>query len=265
MKIAIISDIHSNLEAFLSVLNYLKENDISEIVNLGDIVGYGANPIECLEMIMYMDGYEVNNISKDLKRAATGFNIHTILGNHDAGVVNFTDLSYFNTMAYEAILWTRKQLQYEHITFIKKLNYSYKIDGKYSFYHSTPHLTEEWKYLIDKSTANYCLKTAKNDIIFVGHTHVPKIFIYNKEKEKIISLNPELKEYNFRENNKYIFNPGSVGQPRDGNYMSSFLILDTKREKIEYKRIDYEVKKAQKKIVDNNLPFFLAERLSQGN
>ncbi|TYB30363.1 MAG: metallophosphoesterase family protein [Candidatus Mcinerneyibacterium aminivorans] len=264
MKFAIISDIHGNYEAFKSLLMNLKEKDINHIINLGDIVGYGADPIKCIETIMYMNGEEVSNLDRNEKRIATGFRIKNIMGNHDSAVVNFTDVRFFNRMAYEAIIWTKEQLKHEHKSFLKKIQLSHQINEKYYFYHSTPTEIEEWNYIHDKSLAKYYFNKLEKKYIFVGHTHSLRFFIFREDNDKIIDVYPEKKIWELIEGYKYILNPGSIGQPRDGNFMPSYLILDTKRNKVHVERYEYDVNTAMKKITDAGLPYFLAERLRVG-
>ncbi len=264
MKFAVISDIHGNYEAFKALLKQLNKKDINHIINLGDIVGYGADPVKCLETVMYMSGKDALNLSREEKRIATGFRIHNLMGNHDSAVVNFTDIRFFNNMAYEAILWTRDQLNHSHISYIKKLQLSYQINDKYFFYHSTPSDIEEWNYIHDKSIADYYFKKLEKQFIFVGHTHSLRFFIYRKQEDKIIDLYPNKEQWDLLEGYKYILNPGSIGQPRDGNFMPSYLILDTKRDTVDVNRYEYDVNTAMKKINDAGLPYFLAERLRIG-
>lgn len=264
MKFAIISDIHGNYEAFQTLLKKLNERGINHIINLGDIVGYGADPVKCLETIMYMKGMKVSNLNREEKRLATGFRIHNLMGNHDSAVVNFTDVRYFNNMAYKAIIWTKDKLNHDHKSFLKQLKLSYQINNKYYFYHSTPLDIEEWNYIYNKSIAEYYFKKLDKTFIFVGHTHSLRFFVYRENNGKVIDIYPEKENWELMEGYKYILNPGSIGQPRDGNFMSSYLILDTKRDKITIERFEYDVNTAMKKITDAGLPYFLAERLRIG-
>jgi len=241
MRIGIISDIHSNLEALTAVLEYARTKDIDEYVCLGDIVGYGANPNECI----------------DLVRSLTD---KVIAGNHDFGVTKMTDISYFNEAAITAIVWTRKILSKMKFEYLKTLPLTYEYQN-ILFVHSTPSSPEKWYYVLSMDDALREFALFNKPLCFIGHSHQPTVFTINSLNEIGCSINDSII---LNDEKRYIVNAGSVGQPRDGNPKSAFLIYDTEERNITFSRIAYDVQKAQKKILLAGLPNFLAERLGIG-
>lgn len=240
MRIAILSDIHGNSDAFRKVIEYLKEESHDKIVILGDIVGYGAEPDICL----------------DLARELTD---NIVAGNHDYGVAGLTSLDYFNDYAKVAIEWTRKRLHTDHIGFLRGLPLSFNLGG-ILFLHSSPDEPSEWNYIFDWQFAMLQFKYFGEDVLFVGHTHIPAIWVENGSPLFVVP-NETIELDRAR---RYIINVGSVGQPRDGDSRASFGIFDTDAWSFTNYRIDYDVISAYKKIKDANLPAFLAERLLIG-
>jgi diadenosine tetraphosphatase ApaH/serine/threonine PP2A family protein phosphatase len=239
LMIAVISDIHSNLEALNAVLEDIKSRGIKKIVCLGDIVGYGANPNECIEII------------KELK-------CKCVVGNHDYGVLGKENLDYFNAYGIIAILWTKNVIKPENLKFLDSLPLIIEenIKGKkVIFSHANPKYPEIWEYLFPDyvDDAFDC-----GDLIFVGHSHIP--FVNSEEGNLLVH---EGKIY-LDEDKKYVINPGSVGQPRDGINKASYCIFDEENFKIEIVRVEYNIKEAYEKIVKNGLPEWLGERLFLG-
>ena len=240
MRYGIISDIHSNLEAMESVIHAFKEQHIQSLFCLGDLVGYGANPLPCLKMIQEL-------------------NIISVAGNHDWAVSGKFDFTNFNPAAQEAVLWTRSQLTSEHKQFLNNLDLIYQNDS-FILVHGTLNQPEFFYYLFSNEDSMETFHLMDRSVCFVGHTHIPQIFI--KREENIIQW--PLKEVDVDQKNKYIVNVGSVGQPRDGNPMAAYCIFDTVLKKIEIKRIRYDVNKARLKILRAGLPQSLAQRLAIG-
>ncbi len=237
--IAIISDIHSNLEALEAVLKDIKNRNIREIVCLGDIVGYGANPNECIEIIKKL-------------------NCLSVVGNHDYGVLGKESLDFFNELGAIAILWTKKVIKPENLKFLDSLPLiiEEKIKGKkVIFSHANPKYPEIWEYLYPDYTNEVfdC-----GDLIFVGHSHIPFV---NSEEGNLLLHEGKI---SLEDDKKYLINPGSVGQPRDGINKASYCIFDEKSFKIEIIRVEYDIKKAYEKIVSSGLPEWLGERLFLG-
>jgi predicted phosphodiesterase len=242
MTYAIISDIHGNLEAFLSVVKYIESHQekIDRVICLGDVVGYGADPGECIR------------ISREISDVI-------LAGNHDFAVCEQTSIEDFNSYAKEAVLWSRDTLNEDEISFLKKLPLKHE-EEIIDFVHSSLYRPEFWRYLFSTYDTHIDFRILEKKILFVGHTHVPIIF--EDDGKNVKALSPS--ELSLNSHNKYIINPGSVGQPRDRDPRASFAIFDSDREYIEIVRIEYDIKKAQKKILDAGLPEILATRLDYG-
>jgi predicted phosphodiesterase len=241
MKIALISDIHSNLEAFQAVMASITRHGIEKIMFLGDIVGYSANPNECI----------------DLLRSVTDC---YIAGNHDYAAVDKTDINYFNPYAQEAVLWTSGVLTRQNALFLSSLPLA---DALHDFMivHSTPLHPELWDYVVYVFDAQIGFSNFTQQLCFIGHSHHPGIFVQDRSGRILEEYQTAIK---VTEGNRYIINIGSVGQPRDGNPLSSYGLYDTETNEYRLIRVGYNIALAQQKILAAGLPRFLAERLSVG-
>lgn len=243
MRYAVISDIHSNLEALEAVLTKISGLKADEIVCLGDIVGYNANPNECIDIIR-----------------RTG--IRCVMGNHDARASGLEEPDNFNPLAKEALFWTREQLTEGNKAFLRALPRELSIGGFFVF-HGSIHDTD--RYIIDEKDALDNLELLSNlqgepKIGFFGHTHV-KVAI-NLQRGRIWQEHgDELKLPAWK---RYLINPGSVGQPRDRDPAASFLVYNSMDERATFYRVDYDIAAAQEKIIRAGLPYALAERLALG-
>lgn len=238
MRIAIISDIHGNLEALKATLKFLSNEKITRIFCLGDIVGYGPFPNECIELIR--------------KHCEV-----CLLGNHDAAVIGTTDIYYFNQYAKEAILWTQRIVTEYNKDYLKSLPFQHRVDNAL-LVHSTPVQPEEWNYIQSEFEARLYLDKIEDSIVFIGHSHIPVVFSYSEGgfyKETVL-LDDE---------DRYIINVGSVGQPRDGDSRACFVVFDTENRQLQYIRLNYDIQKTYQAIIENNLPPFLAMRLLSGH
>ncbi len=236
MKIAIISDIHGNLEALTEVFNYLANNNINDVYCLGDIVGYGPNPNECVSLIS----------EKCIK---------SIIGNHDHAVLGLTSVEYFNDFAKLSTFWTTNNISETSKDFLLSLDFQFKTKTL-MFVHSSPSDPASWNYILSETDAKYEFKYFDQNICFIGHSHYPVIFSkkgYSRKRK--VKLNTT---------NKYIVNVGSTGQPRDGDSRACFSVFDTEQNLIEYVRLEYDIEKTRKKIKKAGLPMFLADRLKKG-
>ena len=243
MRYAVISDVHSNLEALIAVLGKIDIIGIDEIVCLGDIVGYNVNPNECIEII-------------------NDRGIKCIMGNHDAKASGLEEPDDFTPLAREAILWTRRQLKQENISFLKNLPRTLSFcDSKMLAAHGSINSTDKYVLFPHDVAVNFiCMEEAGIKICFFGHTHVRIAYAGNSE-----GINLIYEEKMTIEGNKmYFVNPGSVGQPRDGDPKSAFLIYDTDTEKVEFFRVRYDMDKCCEKIIKAGLSVELAERLKAG-
>ena len=242
MKILLIGDIHGNLEALQSVLG--EEKDVDKVVMTGDAIGYMANPREVLDIVKNFD---------------------CILGNHDYTVLNPERLDWFNPVAKKALVWTKKQLRKEDFVFLKELPFqrSYEEEGL-TVVHGCLGV-DPFEYLEMDFQAKENFELMKTNLLFLGHTHVPKV--WQKDRNKDI-WNLAKIEYNkemfLDKSSKYIFNIGSVGQPRDNDPRACYAIYDTEKYSICYKRKKYDIGKTVQKIIENNLPRFLFERIVVG-
>ncbi len=236
MSIAIMSDIHGNLEALTAVFEYLTKHGIDNIYCLGDIVGYGPNPNECVELI-----------ASKCERV--------VIGNHDHAVLGLTSTEYFNDFAKISTQWTREHLTGENRHFLEKLDFVYE-ENQLMLVHSSPSDPKAWSYILSEIDAQYEFAYFKQPLCFIGHSHFPVVF-HNRgwSRDELIQI---------ENRNKYIVNVGSVGQPRDGNPLSTFCIYHPDKKQIEYVRVDYDVQKTCEKIIKAGLPNFLAERLTRG-
>jgi predicted phosphodiesterase len=242
MIYGIISDIHGNLEALLATLESLKsyKKKIDKIICLGDILGYGADPGECIRITR-----EISDV--------------ILAGNHDFAVCGETSIENFNEYARAAVLWSRDALNESEINFLKELPLLYGEKNE-DFVHSSLHRPESWRYLSGTPDTYIDFQIMEKNVLFVGHTHVPVIF--ENEGGEVKRLNTS--ELPLNPKNKYIINPGSVGQPRDRDPRASFSIFDSEKKSVETIRVEYDIKEAQRKILDAGLPEVLANRLSYG-
>ncbi|MEO0184391.1 MAG: metallophosphoesterase family protein [candidate division WOR-3 bacterium] len=241
MKAAIISDIHSNLEALQAVLKDIKKRRIKNIFCLGDLVGYGANPNECIELCIK----ESDAI---------------IAGNHDWATIDKTDVSKFNAVAATAVKWTKGQIKPENIKRLQDLQLTHKI-GDLLLVHSTPDHPEEWHYLFQLDEFEREFNYFDEQICFVGHSHIPSaVFQDANGYTDFLRENP----FPIIKRRKYIVNVGSVGQPRDLDPRASYVIYDGNKNSIDFIRIEYNIPMAGQKIIDAGLPEILSERLLVG-
>lgn len=250
MRVLLLSDIHSNLEALEACLAVAPEHDLA--VNLGDIVGYGASPNEVTERSQKLGKFFVR-------------------GNHDKAVVGLTDLREFNPIAGLAALWTRDQLTAENTEWLRSLPQGPleipELSGV-QFVHGSP--VDEDEYLVSAEEASAELQQATVPVTFFGHTHLQGGFYADGEGSK--AFHPQYQTVGKSESWKlsladgvrYFVNPGSVGQPRDGDWRAAFALFDSASRTVSFQRVPYDVKRAQERIMAANLPPRLATRLAAG-
>ncbi|HEC77884.1 MAG TPA: metallophosphoesterase [candidate division WOR-3 bacterium] len=241
MKAAIISDIHSNLEALQAVVKDIKKRRIKNIFCLGDLVGYGANPNECIELC--------------LKEAKI-----TIAGNHDWAAIDKTDVTLFNPVAAEAIRWTQEHTSSNNLARLRKLKLM-ETTANLFLVHASPGDPSKWNYLFSLENFKKQFRYYKTQICFIGHSHIPgAVFQDANGYTDFLRDNP----FPLLENRRYIVNVGSVGQPRDLDPRASYAIYDGNKKTIEIVRLDYNIPLAQQKVIDAGLPESLADRLLVG-
>ena len=250
MRLLILSDVHSNLEALDACLAAAPAHD--RVVNLGDNVGYGANPNEVIRRV------------RDLG--------HTFVrGNHDKAVSGLMDLEDFNPIAGIATLWTRDQLTPENLAWLRDLPQGPVVLPELpgiQFVHGSAQ--DEDEYLVSVSDALHPLIADSVPLTFFGHTHLQGGFALQGEISELYRPafrtvgQPESSDWPLRNNRHYLVNPGSVGQPRDGDWRAAFATYDTEARIVSFYRVPYNLRVAQEKIHAANLPPRLAARLATG-
>ncbi|MEW6675303.1 MAG: metallophosphoesterase family protein [Nitrospirota bacterium] len=240
MMAAVLSDVHSNLEALTAVLKDLQQRKIDDIIFLGDAVGYGPNPNECVELL------------KEKCRIL-------LAGNHDWGALGLTDSTYFNEYARSAVEWTKNVLTEKNSRILKTFPVKKELKKEdIMLVHSTPKEPEEWHYLLTLWDAEINFQYFDNKFCFLGHSHQPFIIERLSSGELITYREAACIE----KGKRYIINVGSVGQPRDGDPRACYAIIDD--EKVEIVKVPYDIETVQKKMRKEGLPFLLIERLSRG-
>lgn len=240
MRYAIFSDVHGNLQALEAVCQAYKKENIDAYYCLGDIVGYGANPNECIDMVRRLKAVSV-------------------AGNHDWAVLGRTDVAYFNPVAKQAVFWTKEKLTQTSKTFLESLELICKTEA-FTLVHASLNDPKRFRYIFEIGQTPETFARLDGNVCFIGHTHIPGIFLQKGEKRSQ-SFSSEV---SVTDAEKYIINAGSVGQPRDGNPLAAYCIYDTDQKKISIKRISYDIREAQKRILDAHLPEILAFRLAVG-
>ena len=241
MRIAIISDVHANLEALQAVSHDIESSNVERVFFLGDVVGYGADPNKCIKLICDLC---------DIK----------LLGNHDYVALGLESPENFNVMAKQSIFWTRKSLNRKSIERISDFEMEATFLDYY-FVHATPDNPSEWNYMLSVEDAERNFGFFSQSFCLVGHSHLPSIYCLRPDGT-IERHDPE--SFTAEPECRYIINVGSVGQPRDGNKNACYLIADTDDKSFEYRRLKYDLHKAQEKMRKAQLPEFLITRLASG-
>jgi len=239
MRIALFGDIHANYEALEAVLEDAKEQLCDTHICLGDVVGYNANPVECLAKVRDM-GCPV------------------IKGNHDEDASGTHPLDSLNPVAAAALMWTREQLNEEQRTWLRRLRMVRQVED-FTVVHSTLDQPANWNYVTNKFDAMSNFSYQFTQVCFHGHTHVPRVFVKTQrvQEEPAESIAVE-------DGAKYFINVGSVGQPRDGDWRACYAIFDIPTHTIVFRRVEYDLATTQRKILEADLPPMLAERLADG-
>ena len=240
MRYGIFSDVHSNLEALEAVLGAYSKERIDQYLLAGDVVGYCADPSECIKRIA-----DISCI--------------TVAGNHDWATSDLFDPINLNEAAREAVLWTEAVISWEEIGYLKSLELVYESDA-FSVVHGSLNSPGDFNYIRSEKDAAPTFHLMRSNICFIGHSHVDGIFQLQKNgisyaRNHKVKLSPDV---------KYIVNVGSVGQPRDGDPRAAYAIYDDEKNVVEIKRVEYDIKAAQDKILKSGLPSELAYRLSAG-
>jgi diadenosine tetraphosphatase ApaH/serine/threonine PP2A family protein phosphatase len=240
VKYAVVSDIHSNLEALGAVLARVAPED--GLLCLGDVVGYGPNPNECIALI---------------RDRATS----CILGNHDVAAVDSHGLAYFNPLAREAMAYTQRVLTEENVKWLDGLAYELRMP-EYLLVHGAP--VNYFSYILDKTAAALAFHATDAPLIFIGHTHIAEYYALEAGGEIAHRHLQHGGKLELEAGKRYVINVGSVGQPRDLNPDSSFAFYDPEARTVVWERVPYPIARVQEKIGEAHLPEALATRLTAG-
>jgi diadenosine tetraphosphatase ApaH/serine/threonine PP2A family protein phosphatase len=226
MRLAIFSDVHSNLEALTRVLQCYQEEQVDEYICLGDTVGYGASPQECADLVRSLASV-------------------VILGNHDAAVSGRMDYSYYYEAAREVLDNHAESISDENMRWLRSLPYEHREHGL-SFCHGSPLNLEEFEYIFSVEQAQQLRGVYEEiaQVTFIGHSHLCRAFaITPTDVHEVVST-----RFAIRDNHKYIISVGSVGQPRDSDPRASYTVYDTNERVFEFKRTDYDIESAANRI-----------------
>lgn len=246
MRLAVIADIHSNLEALVSVLERLRQEGVESVLNLGDLVGYNASPSECLALIRSRP------------------DIQNLAGNHDLAVLSPERAEAFNIIAYQALMWCREQLPAADLELLQGLPLTLETPGFWAC-HGTPTNPDTYiaYHFQGKKVLRDLSQKAGVRLCFFGHTHRRALW-YRDIRGKVALLEVASPKVNLSREGHYLINPGSVGQPRDGNPEAAYAIFDDEEFSVHFKSVPYDVAAAQRRIMSAGLPPYLAERLALG-
>jgi predicted phosphodiesterase len=245
VRYLIISDIHANLEALDKVVATGTAEGYDRVVILGDLVGYGANPNEVIDRVLALDPFVV------------------IRGNHDKVAAAIDDSEAFNRVAAEAAHWTQQALKPEHQEYLRALPAGpLLVDDAFEICHGSP--ADEDMYIFDELDALRAVKMTRLPVCFFGHTHFQVAFALTDSGFDTMVPGPDGKTLMFDPAAKYLINPGSVGQPRDGDRRAAYAMFDTDRRQVLLRRVEYPIEAAAEKVIQVGLPPQLADRLLIG-
>jgi diadenosine tetraphosphatase ApaH/serine/threonine PP2A family protein phosphatase len=242
LRILFFSDVHSNLEALQAVLADAGKRGFDKAICLGDIVGYGANPEECVGIIAAMPGGAA------------------VLGNHDAAVIDPGERGYLNPAAQAGVRYSLAALTRESTDYLKSLPLLIESDDGFVASHGSPYKPEQWFYVLEPMETRDAFRVMTHPIAFIGHTHYPAVHDGTGRTRPIASGEP----ITVRPREKCIINVGSVGQPRDGDPRAGYVVFDAAGRIAEAFRVEYDVDTAARKILDAGLPVMLADRIRRG-
>ena len=242
MRIALISDVHANYVALEAVLAALPPHDA--LWCLGDTIGYGPRPNECIAAV---------------RDRAT----HVLTGNHDLASLGVISLVDFNSLARQANEWNNRQLKPELRAYLQDRPATIVAEPDVTLAHASPR-DPIWEYVLDVETALDNLQHFATSICFVGHSHVPLVFEVPVDGRVSFAPAPAGHVAQIEPGARYIFNPGSVGQPRDGDPRAAFALWDTSDGTLRFERVPYDIAATQRQMREARLPAMLAERLQYG-
>ena len=239
MRFAVFSDLHANLEATEAVLADAHAKNCTHFVCLGDLVGYNANPRECVEIVRNME-------------------CPCVKGNHDEQACLNESSRGFNDLAEQAISWTRDNLSETNKEWLSELRLTRQVRD-FTIVHATLDTPNEWGYVFNNLDAVASFTYQHTTVCFFGHTHVAGAFVRDDGVKRV-----KTEQLVIEPGKKYFINTGSVGQPRDGDPRAAYCVYDTESNLVEQRRIRYDMPKTQRKIIAAGLPRLLADRLELG-
>lgn len=240
MRYLLISDIHGNLEALEAVLEFAEKFKPYQLICLGDVIGYGADPKSCLDLM----GEQSNLV---------------LAGNHDLAVAGIISMEGFNPIAQESLRWTKEILDEDDKDLLANLPLQY-IDGDYCFTHASPIDPMSFHYVRTLEDVEEVMAAIGQRFCFVGHTHLPVIVQLSDQAGQVKIVRET--RLDMDENDRYFVNIGSLGQPRDSNPDACAVLVDDEYETIEFIRVPYDIMTSRDKIIAKGLPSYLAERLT---
>lgn len=251
MRYLILSDLHGNDEALSAVLGRLKRKKVDRVVCLGDFVGYGADPNKVLDRFRKMPCSTL-----------------AVRGNHDKVACGLDSGETFNPPALEAVRWTREKLSRENAEFLRRLPSGLAVvDGTFGICHGSP--TDEDAYILSDLDALlnflYLERLAPGiDVCFFGHSHIPSVFTLEGDEVHVETVRKPRARLVLEEGKRYLVNPGSVGQPRDGTPKASFVLYDSRTRTVHFERVAFDIGRSRGKILRAGLPSMLGDRLVTG-
>jgi len=243
VKYGILGDIHSNISALRAVLERFQAHRVERVLSVGDVVGYGAAPSECIALLREVGA-------------------RVVKGNHDAACVNEMDLAYFNTYARTAVAWTRAQLSRDECAWLARLPLTLDLEDC-SVAHGTYHRPERYDYVQGESDAEASLDRLPTPVCFVGHSHVP-ISLVRLEDDPLRTARAEGSDIDLSDVHRALINVGSVGQPRDDDPRAAYAIFDPDEQRVVIERVRYDIDVEARRIRAAGLPPVLADRLFHG-
>jgi len=242
LKVFVCSDAHGNMRGLQAVLGVYRAERAREFLFLGDCVGYGAHPDGCIDTLC------------NLPRA------RLILGNHDAALLGRHERGELNAFAAEAIGWSERTIEGRRLDAMRRRFAMTHEEKRYCAVHSSPARPEEWPYIFRETDADAAFRARDFELCFVGHTHIPALYSFAGGERTIVEGTPVVLE----PGDRYIVNPGSVGQPRDGDPRAACCVFDDDGGTITFYRCVYDAAAEAQDIFDAGLPRFLGERLLSG-
>jgi predicted phosphodiesterase len=241
MRLALVSDIHGNLEALQAVLRDIETQRADRMICLGDVVGYGCDPAACLDLIVAKCSV-------------------TLMGNHEYAALGKLEDHTLNEVARASMKWTREQLDKRRKAIMEAFPLDHRIDDAY-FVHASPHQPADWHYILTPPAARRGFEATDAWISFFGHSHLPTIFALSVDGQCRSRFGHDFQPM---DENRYLVNVGSVGQPRDDDPRACYVIYDSDTVDVYYRRVPYDYTQTQQKMAAVNAPTLLIERLAVG-